>query len=99
MKGYSTASLKDIARSVSSDVLELNAGVLADEIVVCVTPVKRVVPTEYDEQVALFAWIVANTERYPCLALAFHPANGEYRLPATAGGLKAMGVRAGGADV
>ena len=64
-----------------------------------VIPAKRIAPTEYDEQVALFAWIVANTERYPCLALAFHPANGEYRLPATAGRLKAMGVRAGVPDV
>ncbi len=56
-------------------------------------------PTEAVEHVALFAWIDANAHRHPALAWAFHAANGEYRQPATAGRLKAMGVRAGVPDV
>lgn len=56
-------------------------------------------PTEAQEQMRLFAWINANMERYPDLQFAFHPANGEYRHPATAGKLKAMGVRPGVPDV
>ena len=56
-------------------------------------------PTEATEQIALFAWMAANEHRYPALAWAFHPANGEYRHPATAGRLKAMGVRPGVPDV
>lgn len=56
-------------------------------------------PTEAVEHMALFAWIDANVQRYPTLAWAFHAANGEYRQPATAGRLKAMGVRPGVPDV
>jgi hypothetical protein len=56
-------------------------------------------PTETTEQIALFAWIDANAHRHPALAWVFHPANGEYRHPATAGRLKAMGVRPGVPDV
>ena len=57
------------------------------------------VPTEAEEQIALFAWINANTSRHPALAFAHHSPNGEFRFPATAGRLKAMGVRAGFPDV
>jgi hypothetical protein len=56
-------------------------------------------PTEATEQMALFAWMAANEHIYPALRWAFHPANGEYRHPATAGRLKAMGVRPGVPDV
>jgi hypothetical protein len=56
-------------------------------------------PTEAVEHMALFAWIDANAHRHPALARAFHAANGEYRQPATAGRLKAMGVRPGVPDV
>lgn len=56
-------------------------------------------PTEALEQVALFAWIAANSHRHSALSWAFHPANGEYRHPATAGRLKAMGVRPGVPDM
>lgn len=51
------------------------------------------VPTEAQEQAFLFDWIDANIGNYPPLRWAFHPANGEYRHPATAARLKTMGVR------
>lgn len=57
------------------------------------------VPTEAQEQAFLFDWIDANSSRVFALRWAFHPANGEYRHPATAARLKRMGVRAGVVDV
>ena len=57
------------------------------------------VPTEAQEQAFLFDWIDANSSRVFALKWAFHPANGEYRLPATAARLKQMGVRPGVPDI
>ena len=54
---------------------------------------------EADEQIALFQWIETVTSREPRLAWAFHVPNGEYRHKATAGRLKAMGVRQGVPDI
>ncbi len=56
-------------------------------------------PTEAQEQAFLFDWIDANVSNYPSLRWAFHPANGEYRLPATAARLRTMGVRPGVPDI
>lgn len=56
-------------------------------------------PLEAQEQAFLFDWIDANISTYPPLRWAFHPANGEYRHPATAARLKTMGVRPGVPDV
>jgi hypothetical protein len=55
------------------------------------------VPTEHEEQVALFAWAEASgiTE----LAWMFAVPNGGYRHPATAAHLKAEGVKAGAPDI
>ena len=57
------------------------------------------VPTEAQEQAFLFDWIDANSSRVFALRWAFHPANGEYRHPATAAKLKTMGVRPGVPDI
>ena len=57
------------------------------------------VPTEAQEQAFLFDWIDANSSRVFALKWAFHPANGEYRHPATAARLKTMGVRPGVPDI
>lgn len=56
-------------------------------------------PTEAQEQIRLIAWVDANMHICPQLRWLFHPANGEYRHPATAGRLKAMGVRPGVPDI
>lgn len=61
-------------------------------------------PTEHAEQVALFGWLdVAQWGAKPdvaeALALAFAIPNGSFRHKATAGKLKAEGVRAGVPDV
>jgi hypothetical protein len=55
--------------------------------------------TEAEEQIALFTWIDAHKAKHPALAWAFHVPNGEFRHPATAGRLAAMGVRRGVPDV
>lgn len=62
------------------------------------------VPSEHAEQVALFDWIEvaqwgASDEHRAALALAHGIPNGGKRNPATAGRLKAEGVRAGVPDV
>ena len=58
-----------------------------------------IVPTEHEEQVALFQWAEANEAQYAELALLFAVPNGGYRPMATAAQLKAEGVRAGVPDV
>lgn len=60
---------------------------------------RKATPTEAEEQAALFDWIRENAGVYPALRWAFHPANGEYRHPATAARLRSMGVRPGVPDV
>ncbi len=58
-----------------------------------------IVPTEHEEQVALFQWAAANEEEHEELKLLFAVPNGGYRPMATAAQLKAEGVRAGVPDV
>lgn len=55
--------------------------------------------SEHDEQAALFAWAEANEAAHPELAMLFAIPNGGARHPATAGRLKAEGVKAGVPDM
>jgi hypothetical protein len=48
--------------------------------------------------IACFTWVKLNEKQYPCLKLAFHPANGGSRNIIEAVKLKKMGVRAGVPD-
>ena len=57
-----------------------------------------IVPTEHEEQVALFQWAEANEAQYPSLAMLAAIPNGGYRPMATAAMLKAEGVKAGYPD-
>ena len=57
------------------------------------------VATEAEEQIALFTWLDAHKAQHPALAWAFHVPNGEFRHPATAGRLRAMGVKRGTPDI
>lgn len=57
------------------------------------------VPTEHEEQVALFQWAEANEGAMPELALLFAVPNGGYRPMATAAMLREEGVKAGVPDV
>ena len=57
------------------------------------------VPTEHDEQVALFQWAAANEKQYPHLSRLVAIPNGGFRHPATAAMLKAEGVKAGIPDI
>lgn len=56
-------------------------------------------PSEHDEQTALFTWAALNEWHEPRLALLFAIPNGGHRSKATAGKLKAEGVKAGVPDV
>ena len=58
-----------------------------------------IVPTEHEEQVALFQWAEANEGTMPELRLMFAVPNGGYRPMATAAMLHAEGVKAGVPDV
>lgn len=57
------------------------------------------IPTESEEQQALFRWAALNKGRHPELALLFHVPNGGSRGKAEAGRFKAEGVRAGVPDL
>ena len=57
------------------------------------------VPTEHDEQVALFRWAALNEWHEPRLELLYAIPNGGARHPAVAGKLKAEGVKPGVPDV
>lgn len=57
------------------------------------------VPTEHEEQVALFQWAEANEGAMPELRLMFAVPNGGYRPMATAAMLHEEGVRAGVPDI
>ena len=57
------------------------------------------VPTEHEEQVALFQWAAANEAQYPSLAMLAAIPNGGYRPMTTAAMLKAEGVKAGYPDI
>ncbi len=60
--------------------------------------VTKSVPTEHEEQVALFQWAEANEERWPGLANLFSVPNGGYRPMVTAAQLKAEGQKPGVPD-
>lgn len=55
--------------------------------------------TEHDDQVALFRWAALQAKAVPELRLLFAVPNGGQRSKATAGRLKAEGVKAGVPDV
>lgn len=57
------------------------------------------VPTESEEQQALFRWAELNQGRYPQLALLYHVPNGGQRNKVTAARLKAEGVKSGVPDI
>lgn len=57
------------------------------------------IPTEDEEQIALFDWARVNEVKWPELSRLFHVPNGGSRGPAEAGRFKAMGVKPGVPDV
>jgi len=56
-------------------------------------------PTESQEQMALFEWAEMYKREYPELQLMYHIPNGGYRTKAEAGRFKAEGVKAGVPDI
>lgn len=61
--------------------------------------VKPRVPTEEQEQIALFNWAAMMEYRYPELRYMYHVPNGGYRNKAEAGRFKAQGVKSGVPDI
>lgn len=59
----------------------------------------KLIPTEEDEQIAVFDWIACAENQYPALKLCFHIANGGKRTITEAKRFKAMGVKAGVPDL
>ena len=105
-------SAKDLRKTLSPDVAELSAKALAEldaplRRSAARTPLEACshysmpapVPTEHEEQVALFQWTEANEGAVPELALLFAVPNGGYRPMATAAMLREEGVKAGVPDV
>jgi len=105
-------SAKDLRKSLSPDVAALSAKALAELDAPQQRPVARTpleacshfsmpapVPTEHEEQVALFQWAEANEAQYPELRNLVAFPNGGYRPMATAAALKAEGVKAGLPDL
>ena len=60
---------------------------------------RQTVPTEHDEQAALFRWAASNEPRCPALRWLFAVPNGGHRRKAVAAQLAAEGVKAGVPDV
>lgn len=54
---------------------------------------------EWHDQVDLVKWAMAKAPRHPELALLHHVPNGEHRVKAVAGKLRALGVKAGVPDL
>lgn len=63
------------------------------------TKIKPSIPTEAEEQTALFAWAEWNKAQYPELALMYHVPNGGSRNTAEARRLKEQGVKPGVPDI
>jgi len=61
--------------------------------------VSGLVPSEEEEQVALFSWAQLMSGKYPELELMYHIPNGGKRGKAEAARLKAQGVKAGVPDI
>ncbi len=59
----------------------------------------RLTGSESEEQIALFQWASLMAAKMPELALLYHVPNGGARCAATAGRLKAEGVKAGVPDL
>jgi hypothetical protein len=57
------------------------------------------IPTEHDEQKALFTWAFNQRRKYPELSLMFAIPNGGHRHKATAAKLHAEGVKSGVPDI
>lgn len=57
------------------------------------------VPTESEEQQALFRWAELQAGAFPELKLLYHIPNGGHRYKSTAGRLRAEGVKAGVPDI
>lgn len=53
------------------------------------------IPTEAEEQIALFEWARLQTGRFPELALLYHVPNGGSRNKIEAARLRAQGVKSG----
>jgi hypothetical protein len=60
---------------------------------------KKFVPTEHDEQVALIDWCHLMAHQHPELELIFSIPNGGWRHPATAKSLKLEGAKPGVPDL
>lgn len=61
--------------------------------------VKKAVPTEAEEQTALFLWAEYAKGKYPELELLYHVPNGGSRNSIEAANLKKQGVKAGVPDI
>ena len=59
----------------------------------------QIIPTEAEEQIALFQWAEFAKAQYPELALLFHVPNGGSRHQIEAARLKAQGVKPGVPDI
>jgi hypothetical protein len=89
-------NLRDLLRHASPDVLDLNVDALMRP---THTPAARPATTEEQEQIRLFQMVEEHLEQYPDLRFLFHVPNGGHRSKATAGRLKAAGVKAGVPDL
>lgn len=89
-------NLRDLLRHASPDVLDLNA----DALNLPTHPsAARPTATEEEEQIRLFQMVKERLSEYPDLCHLFHVPNGGRRSKATAGRLKAAGVKAGVPDL
>lgn len=59
----------------------------------------RVVPSEDDEQIAVFAWAEMMVSRWPELELMHHIPNGGKRSKSESARFRAMGVKSGVSDI
>lgn len=99
--------LAELLRHASPDIAAANADTLAElrntGALGGAAPAYRLtaanVPSEHDEQAALFAWADATETAHPELAMLFAIPNGGARHPAVGAMLKTEGVRAGVPDV
>lgn len=60
---------------------------------------KELIPTEDQEQTAVFDWVMVMQNIYPELGLLFHIPNGGSRHPAEAKKMRLMGVKPGVPDL
>ena len=65
----------------------------------CMSREKIPIPTEHDEQKALFSWLAVMEHKYPELAFVFAVPNSAKRNPKTAQYMKSEGMKAGVPDI